>query len=99
MKGAARERVELALQMADETDGRMYDAELLRIRAHTTNDQDAQHTGLRAAIELAQTQGAPIFELRAAADDFEQYRNRDVQGRGADAQGDSADYGRRAKLA
>ena len=35
MKGAARERVELALQMADETDWRMYDAELLRIRAHT----------------------------------------------------------------
>ena len=35
MKGAARERVELALQMADETDMHFYDAELLRIRAHT----------------------------------------------------------------
>ena len=57
--------------MADESEWRMYDAELLRLRAHTTNDPDAQHTGLRAAIELAQTQGAPIFELRAAADDFE----------------------------
>jgi hypothetical protein len=71
MKDAARERVELALQMADETEWHMYDAELLRIRAHTTDEPDAQHTGLRAAIELAQTQGAPVFELRAAADDFE----------------------------
>ncbi len=35
MKGAARERVELALQMADETGMHFYDAELLRIRAHT----------------------------------------------------------------
>ena len=71
MKGAARERVELALQMADETEWHIYDAELLRIRAHTSDDPDAQHAGLRAAIELAQTQGAPVFELRAAADDFE----------------------------
>jgi hypothetical protein len=71
MKDAARERVELALQMADETEWRMYDAELLRIRAHTAHDPDTQHAGLRAAIELAQTQGAPVFELRAAADDFE----------------------------
>jgi hypothetical protein len=71
MKDAARERVELAMQMSDETEWRMYDAELLRIRAYTTDDPDTQHAGLRAAIELAQTQGAPIFELRAAADDFE----------------------------
>src|SRR5258705_2388589 len=71
MKGAARERVELALQMADETDMHFYDAELLRVRAHTFDDPHTRHTGLRAAVELAQTQGAPVFELRAAADDFE----------------------------
>ena len=71
MKDAASERVELALQMADETEWHMYDAELLRVRAHTTDDPGAQRAGLRAAIELAQTQGAHIFELRAAADDFE----------------------------
>jgi hypothetical protein len=71
MKSAARERVNLALQMADETELRMYDAELLRLRAHTNDDPGAQHADLRAAIELAQTQGAPVFELRAAADDFE----------------------------
>jgi hypothetical protein len=71
MKDAARERVELALQMSDETEFRMYDADLLRIRAHTTDDPDAMHVGLRAAVKLAQTQGAAFFELLAAADDFE----------------------------
>jgi hypothetical protein len=71
MKDAARERVDLALQMSDDTEWRIYDAELLRLRAHTFDDLHCRHTGLRAAIELAQTQGAPVFELRAAADDFE----------------------------
>lgn len=70
-KDAARQRVELALQMADETGWRIYDAELLRLRAHTSDDPDARHADLRAAIELAQVQDAPVFELRAAADDFE----------------------------
>jgi hypothetical protein len=32
---------------------------------------EARHADLRAAIELAQAQGAHVFELRAAADDFE----------------------------
>jgi hypothetical protein len=71
MKDAARERVELALQMADETGMHFYDAELLRIRAHTYDDAQAHHAGLQAAIELARKQGSPAFELRAAADDFE----------------------------
>ena len=43
---------------------RIYDAELLRSRAHTFDDPDARHRRFRAAIELAQNQGAPIFELR-----------------------------------
>jgi tetratricopeptide (TPR) repeat protein len=71
MKDAAHERVDLALQMADETEWRIYDAELLRLRAHTTDDLNTKHAALRAAIELAKTQGAPVFEIRAAADDFE----------------------------
>jgi hypothetical protein len=71
MNDAALERVELARQMADETGWRFYDAELLRLRAHTSDDPNARHADLRAAIELAQTQGALIYELRAAADDFE----------------------------
>jgi predicted ATPase len=68
---AARERVNLALQMAQDTGAHFYEAELLRVRAHTYDDQARRHAGLRAAIELAQTQDAPAFELRAAADDFE----------------------------
>jgi class 3 adenylate cyclase/tetratricopeptide (TPR) repeat protein len=71
MKDKARERVDLALQMADETGIHFYDAELLRIRALTCDDRETRHAGLRAAIELAQKQSAHTFELRAAADDFE----------------------------
>lgn len=71
MKEAAREHVGLALQMADETGMHFYDAELLRIGSHTYDDPDAHQAGLRAAIELAQEQGTPVFELRAAADGFE----------------------------
>jgi tetratricopeptide (TPR) repeat protein len=69
--GEARERVDLALQVTRDTGVRFYEAELLRVRAHTYDDQDLRHAGLRTAIELAQTQDAPVFELRAAADDFE----------------------------
>jgi tetratricopeptide (TPR) repeat protein len=69
--GEARERVNLALQVTRDTGVRFYEAELLRVRAHTYDDQDLRHAGLRAAIELAQTQDAPVFELRSAADDFE----------------------------
>jgi hypothetical protein len=68
---AGRERVDLALQMAQDTGVHFYEAELLRVRAHTYDDQSLRHEGLRAAIELARKQGAPAFELRAAADDFE----------------------------
>jgi hypothetical protein len=70
MKDAARERVDLALQMADETDWHMFDAELLRVRAHTLDDPDARRAGLHAALDRAQPQRALVFELRAAADDF-----------------------------
>lgn len=67
----ARERVELGLSLAENTGMRFYDAELLRIRAHTHNDIGQRCDGLRSAIQLARKQGATIFELRAAADDFE----------------------------
>jgi class 3 adenylate cyclase len=70
MNDKGRERADLALQMSDETGMHYYDAELLRTRALTYDDPEARHAGLRSAIELAQTQGAPVFELRAAADDF-----------------------------
>jgi class 3 adenylate cyclase/DNA-binding transcriptional ArsR family regulator len=67
---AARDRIETALALADETTMRFYDAELLRIRAQTTDDPQAQQADLRAAIELAGKQGANILHIRAAAEYF-----------------------------
>ena len=48
-----------------------YDAELLRLRAHTSTDLDARRADLETALELARRQGATLFELRAALHDFE----------------------------
>ena len=48
-----------------------YDAELLRLRAHTHTDPDARRADIAAALDLARRQSAPLFELRAALDDFE----------------------------
>jgi class 3 adenylate cyclase len=67
----ARNRVDVGLALALETEMHYYDAELLRIRAHTLTDATKRTADLRAAIDLARRQGAYIFELRAAADDFE----------------------------
>jgi hypothetical protein len=50
---------------------RFYDAELLRVRAHTHTEGNARAAGFGAARELARRQGVPLFELRAALDDFE----------------------------
>ena len=41
------------------------------MRAHTQTDPDARAAGFGAARDLARRQGAPLFELRAALDDFE----------------------------
>ncbi len=68
---AARDRVDTGLRLAEETGMHFYDAELLRIRAHTHDDAAERCAGLRAAIELARRQHAPVFELRAAAEYFE----------------------------
>jgi class 3 adenylate cyclase/tetratricopeptide (TPR) repeat protein len=67
----ARERLDIALHLGDETGVHFYRAELLRLRAHTTDDPDARKADLQAAIETSREQQAPIFELRAAIDDFE----------------------------
>ena len=48
-----------------------YDAELLRLRAHTHTAPKAIRADLEAALELARRQGARLFELRSALDDFE----------------------------
>ena len=67
----ARCRLQIALDLADQTRMHFYDAELLRLRAHTTDDIASRHADLTAAVEKARGQDARIFELRAAADDFE----------------------------
>jgi predicted ATPase len=66
----ARARIETALALAEETGMHFYDAELLRIRAHTTDDPQSQRADLCAAIDLARKQGAPVIELRAATEYF-----------------------------
>lgn len=67
---AARDHVKLSLEMAEETEIHFYDAELLRLRAQTVEDREAQSADLLSAIALARRQGAGLFELRAATDYF-----------------------------
>ena len=67
----ARARVQLALDLAKETGMSFYDAELLRIRAETHDEDDRRRADLQAAISLARSQRASIFELRSAAQYFE----------------------------
>lgn len=65
----ARERLDTGLQLAQDTGMRFYDAELLRLRAHT--QPDARRADITGALALARRQGATLFELRAALDDVE----------------------------
>jgi class 3 adenylate cyclase/tetratricopeptide (TPR) repeat protein len=67
----ARTRLEIALDLGLEIGVNFYRAELLRLRAQTSDDPGARHADLRAAIELARRQEASVFELRSAVDDFE----------------------------
>lgn len=67
----ARDWLDAALGITAEKGHQYYDAELLRVRAQTLTDPDARAAGFGAALDLARRQGAPLFELRAALDDFE----------------------------
>ena len=67
----ARRQLDTGLQLAHDTGMHYYDAELLRLRARTHDDPVARRADLEAALELARRQGAHLFELRAALDDFE----------------------------
>ena len=84
---AARERLEVGLELGRETGMCFYDAELLRLRAQTHDEPAARLADINAALELARRQGATLFELRAALDDFEV--------RGASASAAVADAGNR----
>jgi class 3 adenylate cyclase/tetratricopeptide (TPR) repeat protein len=67
----ARERLEMALGHAEETGMHFYDAELMRIRAHTFTEPPERRNALAAALEFARHQGATLFELRCLLDFFE----------------------------
>lgn len=67
----ARDELDAVLQVAEETEIRFYNAELLRLRSQTRIDLDARRADVAAALELARSQGATLFELRAALDDAE----------------------------
>jgi class 3 adenylate cyclase len=67
----ARERIAIALALAEETDANFYHAELLRLRARTAGDDDTRATDLAESIGVARKQRAFIFQLRSAIDDYE----------------------------
>lgn len=67
---AACERLDFGLALAQHTGMRFYDAELLRLRALTHHDRGIRQADTTAAVALARQQGATLFELRAALDDF-----------------------------
>ena len=62
---AARARYTASLDLAAETSMRFYDAETRRRLAHLDPDPEG---GLRAALALARSQGAVLFERRIEAD-------------------------------
>lgn len=66
----ARDRIDTALALAESTGMHLYDAELLRLRAQTAVDIGDRIGDIDAAIGLARSQGATLFELRCALDDF-----------------------------
>ena len=67
----ARRRLDIGLQLAEDTGMCFYNAELLRLRGHTHTDFATRCADIAAARDLARRQGATLFELRAALDDFE----------------------------
>jgi len=67
----ARAQLNTALTLARGIEMCFYEAELLRLRAHTYTDSDARQADLAAALGVARRQGALLYEFRSALDDFE----------------------------
>ena len=67
----ARAQLDTALMLGRSIEMCFYEAELLRLRAHTHIDADASRADLAAALGVARRQGADLYEFRAALDDFE----------------------------
>jgi hypothetical protein len=76
----AHERMEWALQHAEETGMHFHDAELMRVRAHTFTDSQERRNALAAALEFARHQGAILFELRCLLDLFDVAGDGDCSG-------------------
>jgi hypothetical protein len=74
----ARARYDESLALAADTGMRFYDAETMRRVAHLAPDRDQVIARLRAALDLARSQGARPFEQRIAHDlhEFEDPRPR-----------------------
>jgi hypothetical protein len=83
-RAEARDQITAGLQLGDETGMHYYDAELLRLRSATHEDHGLRQKDLTAAYDLARKQGAPVFALRAALDDY-QLRGEPALGRVAEA--------------
>lgn len=66
----ARAQIDIALAMSAETSWNLFDAELLRLRAHTQDSEAARDRDLAEALGLARRQGALNLELRVVADLF-----------------------------
>ena len=67
----ARAWLDTSLEVTAGTGQLSYDAEIMRLRAHTATDADQRQEELVAARDLARRQGFTLLELRAALDDFE----------------------------
>jgi class 3 adenylate cyclase len=67
----ARERLDLALGHAEESDMHFHDAELMRLRAQTMSGRRSRQAELSAALQFAREQGATLFELRCLIDLFD----------------------------
>ena len=67
----ARARLGTALRLAEDAGMHFYDAKLLRLVPAPTPTQRPRRADITAALALARRQGATLFELRAALDDFE----------------------------
>jgi class 3 adenylate cyclase len=82
----AARQLTAGLTLADETGMHYYDAELIRLRAKTHRNPKKRGDDIAAAYALARHQGAHLFALRAALDDYE-LRGRSVSRRVAEAVG------------
>jgi hypothetical protein len=68
-RAEARAQLDTAITLGRGIEMGFYEAELLRLRAHTHTD--ARRADLVAALGVARRQGARLYEFRATLDDFD----------------------------